>query len=343
MQISASLVILIALAADVRAASAWKIQREVTLAVPSGVAQDVRWASDTQLFVAEGSNGVTVRRVETPEKVESFAIAPSKQGGFFFASRLAASPSFVAVASPVVALSWRARSVNAPLHQSVPAAMTIDIDIYGDTLAILGGETDQQGGTPDGILSIGTLSKSLADRRIVMEGPTGKAGKELVRCHFFEPGAIRFLPDGSLVVAPGLMPGVFQYSAAGKLLRTWQTDSLDVLNECRVSDEQMIEMAADFAKRTEWVNRTTIIDDILPFADGPALLLRTVRNNTTSWDVAYLRANGSITREPLPIRSPSPRAHLRGDVRGDRIALLVFDYELPGNAPLSPRLILATR
>jgi len=334
---------IIALAAQSHAAGAWKIEKDVTLSTERNVAQDVRWASDTQVFIAEGRNGVTVRRLDAPQTIEGYAIPPAKKGGFFFASRMAASPGYVVVASPLTSFSWRERKADATLRNPIPLGMILDVDVHGDKVAVLGGDTDQKGGTPDGILSIASLSKNVADRRIVMEGPTGKAGKELARCHFFEPGAVRFLGDGSLVVVPGLEPGIFQYDAAGKLLRTWQTDSLNILDDCRLTDAQMIEFSADFAKRTEFINRFTTVEDILPFADGPALILRTVKNNATTWEIVYLRSDGKMTREVLPLRSPSPRAHLRGDVRGARIALLLFDYELPGNDALAPRLILATR
>ncbi len=337
------LLVVLALAADSSAANAWTIEKEVTLSVAQGVAQDIRWASEHQVFVAEGVNGVTVRRVDAPLKVEGYAIAPANKNGFSFSSRIAASPSFVVVASPFASFSWRARSADSALHPAVPIGMVMDIDVHDDTVAVLGGDTDQKGGTPDGILSVASVSRNFTNRRILMEGPTGKKGKELARCHFFESGALRFLADGSLVVVPGLEPGIYHYSAAGKLLRTWQTDSLNILDDCRINDEQMVEMAADFARRSEWLNRYTTVEDILPFSDGPALLLRTSRNNATTWEVAYLRSDGKIKREPLPIRSPSPRAHIRGDVRGKRIALLVFDYALPANEPLPPRLIFATR
>jgi hypothetical protein len=338
-----TLALLIALAVHVSAVGAWKIEKDEPLVVDLGVAQDIRWASDTQVFIAEGRNGVTVRRIDVPGTVEGYAILPAKKGGYFFSSRMAASPGFVAVASPLSSFSWRARKADATLHQPIPIGMVMDLDVHGDRIAVLGGDTDQKGGTPDGIVSVASLSRNVNDRTILLEGPTGKAGKELARCHFFETGAIRFLEDGSLVVVPGLEPGIFQFSPTGKLLRTWQTDGLNVLDDCRINDEQMVDMAADFAKRAEWVSRYTTVEDILPFSDGPALLLRTVRNNATTWEVAYLRDGGKITREPLQIRSPNPRAHLRGDVRGKRVALLLFDHELPGNQPLAPRLILATR
>jgi hypothetical protein len=340
---SASLLLFITLAAVSAAASPWKIEKEETLDVENGVAHDIRWASDTQVFIAEGVNGVSVRRVDAPRVVESYAIPPAKKGGFFFASRMAASASYVVAASPLNAYTWRARKAGAAVHPAVPFGMMIDVDVHGDTVAMLGGDTDGAGGTPKGIVSLASLSRNVEDRRILMEGPTGRKGKELVRCHFFEPGAVRFLPDASLLIVPGLTSGVFQYDKNGKLLRTWQTDTLNVLDDCRIDDAQMIEMAADFAKRTEYVNRFTTVEDILPFEDTPALLLRTVRNNATTWEIAYLNDGGKITRAPLPFRSPSPRAHLRGDVRRDRIALLLFDYELPGNPPLPPKIYFARR
>jgi hypothetical protein len=323
--------------------SRWRIESDTPLAVPGGVAQDIRWASDTQLFVAEGQNGVTVRESSAPAAVARIAVRPARKGTGFFASRLAASSSALVMASPLNAAWWRPRTKDSAIRPPIAIGMIMDVDLRGDTLLLLGGDTNDQGGAPNGIASIGSLTRNFEDRKVLMAGPGGPAGKELVRCHLFEPGSARFLSDGSALVVPGLQPGAFLYDRNGKLLRTWQLDDLDVFDRCRISDEQMIEMAADFARRTEWINRFTTVEDILPLDEGPALLLRTYRNGATTWDMALLRADGSVVREPLPIRSPSPRAHIRGDVRARRVALLVFDYELPGKAPLPPRVILMRR
>lgn len=323
-------------------AAPWKVDQDLPLATPGGSAQDIRWSSDTEILLAEGPGGVSVRDVSKPDTVLRYAI-PNGMQGFFFASRLAVSPSYVVTAAPFGSFAWRdIRSPRTP-SDSAAMGMIIDLDVHGDRLAILGGNTNEKGGTPDGILTVASLSRKATDRRVTMQGPTGPTGKELVRCYFFEPGAVRYLSDGTLMVVPGLMPGAYQYDDAGKLLRTWQTDALQILDECHITDEQMIGMASDFAARSKWMNQYTIVDDILPFTDGPGLLLRTVRNNATSWDIAYLLPGGKVRREALSFRSPSPRAHLRGDVRGKRVALLLFDYELPDTPSLPPRLIIATR
>jgi hypothetical protein len=333
--------LLLALASFLHA-DPWKVERDNPLETPGGSAQDIRWNSDSEVLVAEGRGGVSVRNVSKPNAVLRYAIPKGTQG-FFFASRLASSSAYVVTAAPFGSFGWRdVRTPNMPT-ESAAMGMLIDVDVRGDRLAILGGNTNEKGGTPDGILTVTSLSRKATDRQIVMQGPTGPKGKELARCYLFEPGAVRYLPDGSLIVVPGLMPGAYQYDDAGKLLRTWQTDDLLILDECRITDEQMMAMAADFSARTDWMSQYTIVDDILPFGDGPGLLLRTVRDGGTRWEIAYLLSSGKVRRERLPFHSPSPRAHLRGDVRGNRVALLLFDYELPNKAPLPARLIIATR
>ena len=80
-----------------------------------------------------------------------------------------------------------------------------------------------------------------------------------------------------------------------------------------------------------------IVDDVLPLPSGPGLLLRRVENGITKWDLVALRYDGGKpSRTPLPVTMPSPRSHARGDVRGDRILLLMFDDALPQQKAAQP-------
>jgi hypothetical protein len=61
-----------------------------------------------------------------------------------------------------------------------------------------------QGLARDGTIAwIGSLSKGMADMRPLMKGRAKPGGKDMARCSILETGAIRFMPDGSVIVVPG--------------------------------------------------------------------------------------------------------------------------------------------
>jgi hypothetical protein len=98
-------------------------------------------------------------------------------------------------------------------------------------------------------------------------------------------------------------------------------------------------VARDFGQRIGWYASRVIVDDILPLRSGPALLLRRVEKGVTKWDIVTLPFRGKSERVALPITLPNPRAHARGDVRGDQLVVLAFEDALPGQkAVVPPRL-----
>jgi hypothetical protein len=88
----------------------------------------------------------------------------------------------------------------------------------------------------------------------------------------------------------------------------------------------MLLFNSDVHSRLDYVNRFVTVDEALPTAQGPALLIRTTDGKGTRWTMALLGDDGSVRTLEVPIRSPSRRAHLRGDVFGDRILLLLREF-----------------
>jgi hypothetical protein len=105
--------------------------------------------------------------------------------------------------------------------------------------------------------------------------------------------------------------------------------------------EQGLAFSTNPVARQEWVNRRTIIDEILNTPDGPAVVLRkTSVGKTTTWDLVFLAAKSPVV-PPLPFTSPSRWAHVTADTRNGRVVFLVSDrlWKAQGGAP--PRLIVA--
>jgi hypothetical protein len=218
----------------------------------------------------------------------------------------------------------------------------VDVDARGDRVALLGADRgDVKGLSRDGVIAwTATFSGALRDMHPLMTGRAKPGGKDIARCSFLLNGGIRFMRDGSIVVAPGAEPGIFEYDENGKLTHTWDTAQFGMLDDCAIDDQFQREIAADFQLRTDWLARRVILDEILPLRNGPALVLRRVENGVTRWEVVTLPRNGRPEHAFLPVTLASPRAHVRGDVRGDRLVLLLWDNPLRGKAAFAPQEII---
>jgi hypothetical protein len=159
-------------------------------------------------------------------------------------------------------------------------------------------------------------------------------------CGILELGKVRFLQDGSMIVAPGVEPGVFHYGIDGKLLESWQADRLGFDAGCGLSDDEMNRYSASVKARYPWLNQRRVLDEILPLPEGPGFVVRTRTAGKTSWQLKLIRGPRDVKTVAIPLSSPSEFAHLRGDVRDGRLVLLLADR---GEKPPAgyPRLVVA--
>lgn len=295
------------------------------------------------MYVGLGKKGVIRTGVNAASQFTT-VMPPADRGGFFISGRIAAGHKHLVVGSPLGGFAWIPIDSRLAGRMSHKGLMTVmDIDARGDIVAVLGADSgDVQGLARDGVIAwTGSLSKGLADMRPLMKGRAKPGGKDMARCAILETGAIRFMRDGSMVVVPGVEPGVYRYDDRGKLIQTWDTGPLGIVDDCAITDTELSLLARDFAHRSEWLASRVTVDDILPLRSGPALLLRRVESGVTKWDLVTLPFQGKMERVALPVTMPTPRAHLRGDVRGDQIVLLVFDDPLPRQKPIAaPRLFV---
>lgn len=315
------------------AESAPILRRISSLSLPEGVvARDVRWASSDEVYVATGRGGVLRMSVNAPKHAH-----PLVSGGGVIAGRLATGRNHILFASQMGGYGWTPLARTHEVKQNALLAV-MDIDARGDIAALLGADSGPvQGLQRDGtILWLGSLSNNLADLRPIMKGRSKPGGKDMARCSILETGALRFMEDGSLVVVPGVEPGVYRYDPSGKLLQTWDTDPLGIVDDCWIPERDLLLVARDFGERIRWYESRVIVDEILPMPDGPALILRRVEGGVTKWDLVTLPYRGKSLRAPLPLTMRTPRGHIRGDVRGNRVVLLMWDDPLPGQKAASP-------
>lgn len=305
--------------------------------LPDGViARDVRWAGPSEVYLSTGKQGVVRTRLDASGPFT--AVIPGGAGGFSLSGCVAVGQNHVVVGSPMGAIGWIPITGSARKLGQKGLLTVMDVDARADTAAVLGSDSGPlQGLARDGTIAwVGSLSKDLSDMRPLMKGRSKPGGKDMARCSPLETGAIRFMLDGSLVVVPGVEPGVYRYSTGGKLMQTWDTEPIGIVDDCSLEESELLLLARDFGQRLDWYASRVILDEILPLPGGPALVLRRVEKGVTKWDLVTLPYRGKSQRVALPVTMPTPRAHVRGDIRGDQLVLLVFDDPLPKQKPVAP-------
>jgi hypothetical protein len=222
-----------------------------------------------------------------------------------------------------------------------------DLDLDGSRLAVVGAQRDvQQKFSPDGAIAwIGSLDKDLADLKPVLFDAGGPGAPSMAHCCTFLLGVTRFLTDGSLIVVPGVQPGIYHFDAKGKLLQTLDTVALGTDTDCSVMGKEMVsKLARDPSRRMEWVNDRRIVDDVLPLPAGPGLLIRSFQQGQVRWVLKVLHHDGSIGVHDVPVHAPNAFAHLKGDFRQGRLVLLLWGHPPLRNPDLIPlpHLLIAT-
>jgi len=327
---------------------------QTALPEPIEWAFDLRWDDDSSVLIAAGATGVVKIPVHNaaggPQVVlpgGAASRAATRSGGvqstIWLASRLALANDRLVAAAPIFTFSWKQRP-EGRLHSAVHDVI-LDLDAQGDRLLILGAlkEADGAFATDGAIAWIGKILAGAKGLRPVYFSIAGPGAKTVAKCGMLDLGGVRFLTDGSFLIVPGVESGIFWFSSEGKLLRTWESREVGLRSICTSlfgADELRSAINTDPDARAEWLNRHRILDEILALPQGPTLVLRETIEGVTRWQFKVLGRDGGVETLDVPLTSTSGQAHLKGDVRGNRLALLKVEFgrEKPV-AP--PQLILA--
>lgn len=288
---------------------------------------DLRFDASDELLVAAVREGVARLRLTPDATILEKRLAVRAHGAWgWTATRLARSDRFIAAGQVVGSVSWVART-GGDVHAFHGFDAIHDLDLYGDTIAVMAARRENRSGpyAPDGaIVSIGTLGETLERLRPLYVSVTGPGAQPLERCGFMRLGNVRFLRDGRLIVQPGVEPGIYRYSRAGVLERSWRTDTLGIDSDCTLDEAESAELATDLEPRIAWLNARTIVDEIVPMDDGPGLIVRQVSDTAATWQLLILHDDGEVEPLPLPFRR-ADNQRLKADTDGERIAFLFFD------------------
>jgi hypothetical protein len=307
--------------------------------------RDLRWAGTDAVWIVVPTKGIFKLDLNS-QKPPVLDIPAGSVGGrheAFIPSRLGASSTFLGFGSTGRVMGWK-RPGEPELQGQAPVLDLVDLDVWQDRFLILGTRKSPEGElAPEGAIAwIGSLGQDLADMQSTFFDSSGAHADNFTNCEYLELGAVRFLADGSYIIAPGTEPGVYHFSGDGKLLQTWQDEAIGLEGGCDLSYMDKVRLAANLEERFAVRNLYRSVDDILPMPQGPALIVRTANPRGTSWQLKLLKDNGKVETHQLPIESPTGMAHLRGDVRGDLAVFLVVERSLPKVDPaVNPRIVVA--
>lgn len=317
---------------------------DFAMSSPLQRSRDVRWSSDSTILLAGPGTGVVRVPVAEPNPVLTReTVDGNERGNSWYTSHTAATTEYLVFAAEVFVFGWKERSRPGLRHASPFFEYIEDLDAFEDRYAILGLHRREDGAFAPGgnIAWTGRLSGTAAEPSSLMVSASGPGAPLATACPHYNLGALRYLPDGSLVVVPGFETGAFRFDPESKLIATWDTEALGIGADCTFSTEQELLLARDPHARWAYLKRYRTVDEILILDGRPTLVVRRVEAEGTRWELITLETEGRTSRRELPISSPSKLMHLRGDTLDDRIVLLIFDEAtfLPMDDPVHKKAV----
>ena len=301
-------------------------------------AMDVRWASDHSVVLALNKNGVVEVDLTGEAAPREMIAGKGAPGGFWQSQHVALSPRYLVAGSWLFTMTWRPMDSTVRKEEAFDGIE--DLDLQEGRVAVLGSRRNAQGDySPDGAIAwTGSLdTKEAPDLKPVLFDAGGVGAPGMGSCSSFFLGAVRFLGDGSLVVAPGTQPGISRFDRQGKLLQTWDTVALGIDTDCAgMSKELKSKIGREVPLRLAWINARRIVDDVLPLPAGPGLLIRSVQQGEVRWTLKVLHADNSVSVYDVPVHAENAFSHLKGDVRSGRLILLLWGNPPDRNPEHSP-------
>lgn len=308
-------------------------------------ARDVRWLSEDSLLLGVFGRGAVRFLLGSPARAQTLIAESQQRTGLSLTFHVAASKSYFAAAGPLFVVAWTSRAERNGVFVE-PFAQIGDFDVHGQRIALLGGWRGDGGAwSPDG--SIAWLADLEArDPAGGASAPAARTSPDpfgglqpvypvadpkigIGRCGILGLGAVRFLPNGSLVIVPGVEPGVYLVDPEGRRSFTWDTVPLDFFTGCPLDERETETIHRDQVARYEWLDRRVVLDDIVPLGAGPeatpGLVIRRVIDDRVTWELIRLHREEDPERFPLPFTSEVRYAHLKADGRDGRLVFLVYD------------------
>lgn len=275
---------------------------------------DVRWAGKDSVYLLYGEGGVDELELrEGLPRVREVLPDPDVLGlGRLL--NLATSSEWV-LASPIGSgFAWRkARSTGGsfdvrtkPLH-----GLFQDVDVHGDRVVVLGVASMEAWRREEGgIVWLGELDEDLDRWRAVVVRDEVAEDTDLFHTREAALGSIRFLDDGSLLVAPSFLPEVLHISSTGKVKDVWTEEELFADRGDEVDAKPQGEGGDVGEHQLARMAGSGVIDEVLPLPRAPAIIAREA-GRAGRWRLGVL--GPEVQWYDIPVPRTGARARLRGD------------------------------
>jgi hypothetical protein len=324
------------LGANATAKPAIRVLAQYELSGSKSIAFDLRWAGAKSVFITTSYERVAEHGLSPglPVVRELFP-APRVFDAQMVYGHLAVTSETMVVGAPTRKIAWR------PLERRAGGTVDFlrdqlgaigDLDLQGNRLAWIGWSKALFKG-PDSNLSgyawIDELGNGLdSPQQLITDVSGGRRGERADPCLALRLGSLRFQPDGSLLIAPGILDEIALFDPAGHKFRSWDAryfgvESASACTQIKASTSQ--ELDSSPLAVGEWINRQPVIDEALATPAGPAIVIRTMKSGLPTWRLHVLGAD-RVTSYDLPLSAQSPYTRLAGDVRGSQLAVLLYDH-----------------
>ena len=322
-------------AEEVRVVTVHEFPREVQRT------RDVRWLDDTTLLLASPAQGIVEWSLKEGGYKSWIAAGDNSRSLLWAPSRLGASGRFGVTSAGIYYVAWWPQENPSNLH-SQDFAYAVDLDVQGDQLIVLGARREGMEFAPDGVIAWRTtLAGDSLELKPAFYSTDGPHVRRMNDCACLDTGAVRFFRDGSYVLVPGVEPGIYLYNDQGTLIRTWDTQALGIDADCRMEEEQALQISAEPELRIQWLSNHVVVEEVLDLGGKIALILRQEQEGTIHWSLMTLGLDGSHRIIPLPVTSKTPGMRLDGDARGGRLAVVLHNpYRMEGPFEDVPRLMI---
>lgn len=315
--------------------------------MPASTARDIRWASDSTLYLAFGSAGVGEFEIGEELTLKKEIFAPRNREGAKTIKNLwnlAVSKDHIVGFSATGDIVRRKTSSESEMQLASLQGFLEAMDVDGDKIFLLG-----QPGWPKfkesgwSFLWTATIGSGLTDWKAIgdLQLATSEDARPLMNRAL---GSLRLLSNGDILVVPVVKPGVFLYSSSGKMTNSWTQSELEsslvgalglAATEGVLPEEGRFS-GSDIAVDAEQINgelqkRRLIVEDVVPIGKKPGIVVRYRSPDHTGFYLAVL--SSETTWYKLPMKAHPATVRVRSDAlpRKGKLALLVSDRGKPSD------------
>lgn len=273
-------------------------------------------------------DGLWATRVDPHSEAGVRLLAPAGpgSGGPWAAASAALEQFTVAIGAPVLEIVVR-RAAKPPVRVWVEGVF--DIDVRDGALAVFGVARVEDRMAPDGAIAF-VVAPGSDEPKPVLLAASGPGAPATAGCHTSRAGALRFAPDGGLLVAPSTEPGVHLLDREFRPQQVWTGELLPTGPRCPRTEEERLEYGLSPRTRFQVLNSVPTIEEVFFAGGDPWVVIRSSAEQVVSWHAVRLLPDGSLRRVELGLPQGTEFTRLKADASDH--SLVVLTYEEPPDA-----------